>query len=301
MAADICAQGILPDTSDWYHGGIIPSSHESHQPAPPPAPAPLLSRCSSTSSLTSTYSVCSHDSSSTTDSSSPDESYPIIGILKKPKPTTTRRRVSNSKQASSQVDHSSAQEGKSITCNTKCGNESYHDEEHTKGGAQEEDEYSWEEEEDEDDDASECDIIFERHVTFTEPLATDLVSGSPVQPSPHSRTEWTARRARECLERMRLDGGWLGCEIYEDEDDDGEGHDGGRRVQDEENDSEDEDEDEDDDARGERGGSDGKEVGVEDIPLQSAVRGKQTEKTRDVNAGNDSVHHRVQEILALHM
>lgn len=58
-------------------------------------------------------------------------------------------------------------------------------------------------EDDEDDDESECEIIFERNVSFNDPLATDIVTGDPVKPSPLSRLEWTALKARECLERER--------------------------------------------------------------------------------------------------
>lgn len=58
-------------------------------------------------------------------------------------------------------------------------------------------------EDEDDDDESECEIIFERNVSFNDPLATDIVTGDPVKPSPLSRLEWTALKARECLERER--------------------------------------------------------------------------------------------------
>lgn len=59
------------------------------------------------------------------------------------------------------------------------------------------------EDDDDEDDESECEIIFERNVSFNDPLATDIVTGDPVKPSPLSRLEWTALKARECLERER--------------------------------------------------------------------------------------------------
>ncbi|KAI3336357.1 hypothetical protein HD806DRAFT_3103 [Xylariaceae sp. AK1471] len=66
---------------------------------------------------------------------------------------------------------------------------------------------------DEDNDAdeeSDCDceseveVVFERNVTFNDPLATDIVTGAVVSPSPRTRREWTALKARESLERYRV-------------------------------------------------------------------------------------------------
>jgi hypothetical protein len=56
----------------------------------------------------------------------------------------------------------------------------------------------------ESESESECEIIFERNVSFDDPLATDMVTGDPVKPSPLSRLEWTALRARECIEQERI-------------------------------------------------------------------------------------------------
>ncbi|KAI0393885.1 hypothetical protein F5Y17DRAFT_282146 [Xylariaceae sp. FL0594] len=51
------------------------------------------------------------------------------------------------------------------------------------------------------EEGSECDVVFERNVTFTEPLATDMETGDIVQPSKLSRQEWTAMKLRESIER----------------------------------------------------------------------------------------------------
>ncbi|KAI1362781.1 hypothetical protein F5Y08DRAFT_260449 [Xylaria arbuscula] len=237
MAVAICPESA----SAWCHENTTVHGPEPSHPPPPSAsnesfeaaPPPILSRCSSTSSLASLYSTCSNDSSSTTDSSSPDESFPIIGILKKPKPPR-RRFNSTGSTSSNQQQQRDASPSQSHCDNDSSRLNGFQDatvkfktfvlngetyvnchrtgENQENGqGPQEEDEgYYWNSDEDEDDydDTSDCDIVFERHVTFTDPIATDLVNGAPVAPSPHSRAEWKAMRARErlemSLERMRI-------------------------------------------------------------------------------------------------
>ncbi|KAJ8122373.1 hypothetical protein ONZ43_g1415 [Nemania bipapillata] len=149
-----------------------------------------LSRCSSISSLYSTAtSTCESDS----DDEGDDDKIFLVSILKKPRvwrrgahsPEQQRIRNSNSNYAS----HNNG------IHDSSCNDDDDDD-----------DEWKYEAEEDddeEDDDESECEIIFERNVSFNDPLATDIVTGDPVEPSPLSRLEWTASRARACLERER--------------------------------------------------------------------------------------------------
>jgi len=86
---------------------------------------------------------------------------------------------------------------------------------------------------DNDDGPSECEVVFERNVAFTDPLATDLMTGDIVQPSRLSREEWTALKLRESIERS---GFLVDCKngkdtrmaehagLLEDEDEDEEGN-----------------------------------------------------------------------------
>ncbi|KAI1175814.1 hypothetical protein F4777DRAFT_548688 [Nemania sp. FL0916] len=122
-----------------------------------------LSRCSSISSITSEYSAATSACESDSDD---DEEFCPISILKKPK--SNRRRRSQSQN----------------------GDEENNEDQET-------------DEDDDDDSDSECEIIFERNVSFDDPLATDIVTGDPVAPSPLSRLQWTAQRARERLDRER--------------------------------------------------------------------------------------------------
>ncbi|KAI0802241.1 hypothetical protein GGR55DRAFT_666706 [Xylaria sp. FL0064] len=235
MAGDVCAEPILSGASHLYplyrgefhsHGkenssssSLRPSHHESSQSA---EPAPLLYRCSSVSSISSIYSMLSTDSTSTTDSSSPDEAFPVIGILKKPRgqfyrgsatqPDSSRNSSSNnnSNWSGEEYSHDIDDDNEQVE---KDKNEEEDDND---------DECNWEDEE------SECEIVFERNVTFNDPIATDLISGAPVSPSPHSRIEWTALRARALLERMRKadEGEWVDCDDEDEDEEDQTGETG---------------------------------------------------------------------------
>ncbi|KAF2966324.1 hypothetical protein GQX73_g7270 [Xylaria multiplex] len=240
MTSDIRAESTsTPSPSrapDWYRGNIqtlLPSSNslhfsyssshsQSHQHSHPQQPhesSPLY-RSSSISSLSSAYSDCSTESSSSTDSSSPDEGYPIVSILKKPRQRFrnegAQQQLSNPNHAHESGDHGNHDEGNANA-----------DEQTERQEGEDDDEDCWEDEE------SDCDIVFERHVTFDDPLATDLVSGCPVSPSPRSRTEWTAMRARACLERMRV--AWKSQGDTE-EDEEGEAQEGRQNGHEETND-----------------------------------------------------------------
>ncbi|KAI0965051.1 hypothetical protein F4678DRAFT_454023 [Xylaria arbuscula] len=184
-------------SSDASHSKAAASTHhESFESAGPRAP---LCRSSSISSISSAYSTASDDSWSSTDSSSPDEGFPIIGILKK---SRRRSRGGNTTQGGGWgsnyywneqgSSHHNSHDGESRRDNLQSGKEG------EEAAVQEDEENSWEDA----DSASDCDIIFERHVTFTDPVATDIVDGSPVPQSVLSRTEWTALRMRMKLERM---------------------------------------------------------------------------------------------------
>ncbi|KAI1422833.1 hypothetical protein F5Y12DRAFT_580377 [Xylaria sp. FL1777] len=216
MAGDICAGTTRLGAKDLYlfcRGAMQvkkTSSEPSHESSEPTEPAALY-RCSSVSSFSSTYSTSSTHSSSSTGSSSPDEGFPVIGILKKP-----RHRFRGGKLG-----------GRQYSNDSQNGDEDSHDNDHEKEDELGEEEEEEEEEEGEgeccwEDEESECDVVFERHVTFNDPIATDIVSGAPVSPSSHSRIEWTALRARACLERMKKhdEGDWVDCE---GEEEDGEG------------------------------------------------------------------------------
>ncbi|KAI1810183.1 hypothetical protein GGS20DRAFT_568666 [Poronia punctata] len=85
---------------------------------------------------------------------------------------------------------------------------------------------------DDSDDESECDVVFERNVSFDDPLATDMVTGAMVPQTLLSREEWTAIKLRESIERGgslissadRMEGGLaerLAEEEEEEEDEDG--------------------------------------------------------------------------------
>ncbi|KAI1347627.1 hypothetical protein F5Y01DRAFT_294388 [Xylaria sp. FL0043] len=234
MAGDVCAEPILSGASHLYplyrgefhsHGkqkssSSSPPSH--HDSSASTEPAPLLYRCSSASSISSIYSMLSTDSSSTTDSSSPDEAFPVIGILKKPRQqfrrgSATQPDSSRNSSSNNNSNWSSEEYSHDINDDNKQAEKDENEEED-----EIDDEGAWEDEE------SECEIVFERHVTFNDPIATDLVSGAPVSPSPHSRIEWTALRARALLERMRKadEGEWVDCEDDEEDEEDAKGETG---------------------------------------------------------------------------
>ncbi|KAI1290678.1 hypothetical protein F5Y03DRAFT_377932 [Xylaria venustula] len=192
------------------------STHESFEPAGCPAP---LRRSSSVSSISSTYSSASDDSWSSTESSSPEEgTFPIIGILKKPRrrSTTVQQRRSDLYSNNQGNNHHDNHNGDSRRGNLNKEEDDDDDEEEEE--AVEETDDSWE-------DADDCDIGFERHVTFTDPVATDIVDGSPVPQSALSRTEWTALRLRMKMEQMRLE--WTMMRRQPDTSSDSDGDDEG--------------------------------------------------------------------------
>ncbi|KAI0548119.1 hypothetical protein F4679DRAFT_552017 [Xylaria curta] len=253
MDANICAASrALMDWGDMaYRDERIPSSslqhyshlqpEESSQPPQhsPPSSSPSfssesesypLSRCSSISSLSSAYSDNSDDTSDTEDCSSDNNAqHFLISILKKPKRLqrgSKQQQGCESRQMSNHHHQHNHNNSSSHNGNNK-GNNNYADnaanglkEEYVTENEEEDDDDEWQDldEDEDDDDESECEIIFERNVTFDEPLATDIITGVPVTPSSRSRVEWTMLKARERLER-RL--GFLGVfdEVEEEGDD----------------------------------------------------------------------------------
>ncbi|KAI0110343.1 hypothetical protein GGR51DRAFT_88089 [Nemania sp. FL0031] len=151
-----------------------------------------LSRSSSISSLYSTAaSTCESDSDSD-DEDDEDDKFILVSILKKP-----RRRYRNTHSQAQQRHHQfdSSRNYPNDGGNHYDNGDYYYTDDRNEGACYEDDE--------DEDDESECDIVFERNVTFNDPLATDIITGDPIEPSPLSRLEWTALRARECLERER--------------------------------------------------------------------------------------------------
>lgn len=151
-----------------------------------------LSRCSSVSSLASSYSAITTTSVLSTDDES-DDQICLVSILKKPKGSP----YSHSRQRNHGRNSSDTGDENRLVDNTD-------DDDGNEADDANDDLDEWE------DDEGECDIIFERNVTFDEPLATDIITGAQVLPSSRSRLEWAAVKARECLERERavLEGAW---------------------------------------------------------------------------------------------
>ncbi|TRX91188.1 hypothetical protein FHL15_007976 [Xylaria flabelliformis] len=200
-----------------------------HSSSSPPSSSPSsssesesypLSRCSSISSLSSAYS--DSDTSDTEDCG--DNALFLISILKKPRllrgskqqqqqqqQQGCERQMSHHQHNYNNINNNTNHSGNNKGNNSYAGNnanglkEEYVTETEDDGD-------EWQDlddlDEDEDDDESECEIVFERNVTFDDPLATDIITGVPVAPSSRSRVEWTALKARERLER-RL--GFLGA------------------------------------------------------------------------------------------
>ncbi|KAI1739793.1 hypothetical protein F4680DRAFT_421555 [Xylaria scruposa] len=167
-----------------------------------------LSRCSSVSSLSSAYS--DSDTSDTEDCS--DNAHFLISILKKPRllrGSKQQHQQGCESQMSNQHNYNNSHSGSKG--DSDAGNANRLKEYVTEN--EEDDE--WQDLDDDEDDESQCEIIFERNVTFDDPLATDIITGAPVPPSSRSRDEWTALKARERLER-RL--GFLG--VFEEEEGD---------------------------------------------------------------------------------
>ncbi|GAP89730.1 hypothetical protein SAMD00023353_3600260 [Rosellinia necatrix] len=176
-----------------------------------------LSRSSSNSSLLSSYSATTSTSATSTDDNESGDGFCLVGILKKP------RRFRNKSQKRQDLSHGRHQSSSRNHHDANHGNGHHHDDDddgdddtEDEQGQQEDDDDEWGECE---DDESECEVLFERNVTFAEPLATDIITGTEVSPSSRSRLEWTALRARACLERERakLEGAWTGREEEQDE------------------------------------------------------------------------------------
>lgn len=214
MDTDMCAASrALMDWDMTYrntHGEKRSSLHpdvDSHSPPSPSSPSFSsesesypLSRCSSVSSLSSAYS----DSDTSDTEECADDARFLISILKKPR--LIRGGKQQQQQQQQACERQMSQHDNSISPSTN------NDNNHTDNKGEEKNEvdelrgdgYVKEDEDDEwqdCDDESECDIIFERNVTFDDPLATDIVTGVPVAPSRRSRVEWAALIARERLER----------------------------------------------------------------------------------------------------
>ncbi|KAI0190156.1 hypothetical protein EV127DRAFT_430558 [Xylaria flabelliformis] len=192
-----------------------------------------LSRCSSISSLSSAYS--DSDTSDTEDCG--DNAHFLISILKKP-----RLRRGSKQQQQQQQQQRQGCERQMSHHQHNYHNNTNHSGKNNKGNnsyagnnadglkeeyvtENEDDGDAWQDlddldlDDDLDDDESECEIVFERNVTFDDPLATDIITGVPVAPSSRSRVEWTALKARERLER-RL--GFLGGFEEEEEEEEGD-------------------------------------------------------------------------------
>ncbi|KAI1158787.1 hypothetical protein F5B18DRAFT_66011 [Nemania serpens] len=167
------------------------SSAFPHPHASKSSPSPSFSAESSESyplSRSSSISTCDWS-----DDDSDDErggKIILVSILKKPRQRddiNVRQRQHNQRPSS----------------NDSSGQDVAHEDDACDGEEDWDRECEDDDEDEDDDDESECEIIFERNVSFNDPLATDIVTGDPVKPSPLSRLEWTALKARECLERER--------------------------------------------------------------------------------------------------
>ncbi|KAI8951646.1 hypothetical protein F4801DRAFT_278049 [Xylaria longipes] len=213
---------IHSDSNSHSHSHLDSQSHSSPSPSSSPSfssesESYPLSRCSSISSLSSAYS----DSDTSDTEECGDDARFLVGILKKPRLFRRGKQQQQQQQGcetqmSHQHDYDSSHSrnnGNSYADNKKENDaDGLKGEEYAKGYDDDADEWQ---DLDDDDDESECEVIFERNVTFDDPLATDIVTGVPVAPSCRSRVEWTALKARERLER-RL--GFLGASEGEEED-----------------------------------------------------------------------------------
>ncbi|KAI0441703.1 hypothetical protein F4803DRAFT_551832 [Xylaria telfairii] len=232
MDADMCAASrALMDWDMAYrntHGEKRSSLHPdvdapspSHSPSSSSSPSFSsesesypLSRCSSVSSFSSAYS----DSDTPDTEECADDARFLISILKKPR---LLRRGKQQQQPQACERQMSQHDDNSSSPGTNNGNgyaDNQGEEKHEPdklggdGFVKDDEDDEWQD----CDDESECDIIFERNVTFDDPLATDIVTGVPVAPSRRSRVEWAALIARERLERRM---GFLAAFIDEEGDD----------------------------------------------------------------------------------
>ncbi|KAI0406658.1 hypothetical protein F4802DRAFT_557015 [Xylaria palmicola] len=210
----------------------LSSSHSNLTSLPSPDSLPLYSSGSESSLLSRCSSITSFSSaSSETDTDSKDddcEPQILISILKKPRRVCDRRRDAGWASRQEAKDRPSNNSHIHNTNNNGASNQ-----EDTKarstGGSNSEvcagDDEGEEDWQDWDDEESECDVIFERNVTFDDPLATDMVTGDPVAPSSRSRAEWESLVARKCLEWAGRCKDWKLEEEYDEEREAGD-HDG---------------------------------------------------------------------------
>ncbi|KAI1127636.1 hypothetical protein F5Y10DRAFT_242333 [Nemania abortiva] len=157
-----------------------------------------LSRCSSISSLCSTAaSTCESDSDGD-DEDDDGGKFILVSILKKP-----RRWRRDAHSQAQQRNHCANDHPSSSNNNSGKNSDNNHKNNNDYNYAGDGEGEAYYEDDEDGDDESECEIVFERNVTFDDPLATDIVTGEPIKPSPLSRLEWTALKSRECLDRER--------------------------------------------------------------------------------------------------
>jgi hypothetical protein len=208
----------------------FPSSLRPHTPSPPfSAPSSssksseshththTLSRTSSVSSLISSCSATTSTSATSDDDEDDDSSSGVylISILKTPRQPRGKQRNQQQRQ-----QHRNRSNQHTSHDSDSDGDGDGDDDHETEVEVEVEEEDDDDDEVDWEDEDSECDIIFERNVTFDDPLATDVITGAPVPPSTRSRVEWTAMRARACLERekTKLEMAWAGLQEDDEED-----------------------------------------------------------------------------------
>ncbi|KAI0187371.1 hypothetical protein F4808DRAFT_446878 [Astrocystis sublimbata] len=249
-----------------------------------------LSRCSSLSSLTSAYS---ETDGSETDDCDDDNEVILISILKKPRPGRSPKPQQAHDQAQMSQQHQHSQGG-ADDASSHLHNQHHHhaidgDEALGFNVDEETDDDDWQRCDDEEE--SECDIIFERNVSFDNPLATDLVTGLEVQPSTRSRVEWAAMKAREQLERIERKLMLLGVS-----DDNEEGEDEWNEEQAIEGGFQDKDTDTDTDIRGEdrhqvlndeHGGKTEEKSGIEDDDARAARYPRESHSDQCVGQDHD--------------